>query len=222
MSAPLTRLPTELVASCLKRLDSLRWFSSALVSHRLFHVAYTEQPSIVVGILKNQIPSALLPFALAVHNVSQLRDWEPSSACALLDDLYSTSLPEALVRISRLKLSDAVRISQMHSIVQGFCDKFAASAFKELYGTDAAHERLVLSSDENFRIMRALYRAELYWGLFARESNTKFHSSVAIMKNGFFDRHSPWANEQLACVHDFLERELCKCKQFWSQNNGPG
>jgi hypothetical protein len=96
----------------------------------------------------------------------------------------------------------------MHSIVQSFCDKFAAAAFEKLYENDN-HAAGVLSSDENFRIMRALYRAELYWELFGRESG----GLVSNLGNGFFDRHSPWVNEQLACIHDFLERELSKCKQ---------
>lgn len=217
MSSPITGMPTELIAACLSRLDNLRWFSSALISHRLFHTAYTEQPSIVIEILKKQIPSALLPFALAVHNSAQRPDHDQGFVSEVLDELYlhAGSAPVVLSKIIRANLSDAVRISQMHSIVQVYCEKFGAAAFEDLVGLcgdHLNHESVVLSSGESFRIMRAFYRAEIFWRLFARGIHD-FEPLVSNIQNGFFDRHSPWVNEQLACVHDFLERELSECKQ---------
>lgn len=93
-------------------------------------------------------------------------------------------------------------------IVQHFCDGFVTSRFSRLYdgATDETPKRL--SFKEEFRILRALYRAELYWKTMGgyvlkwgrREQN-----------NMFFDYYPPWVNEQLGCVNHFLEEELGKC-----------
>ncbi|KAK2053692.1 hypothetical protein LY76DRAFT_524095, partial [Colletotrichum caudatum] len=39
------------------------------------------------------------------------------------------------------------------------------------------------------------------------------------MNAWFFNKHTPWENEQLGCVHDFLEAELAKVMNIHSARN---
>lgn len=78
---------------------------------------------------------------------------------------------------------------------------FAEVAWSRLNENDGSlPEEITLSSAEHDRFCRAVYRLEI------------FHILEGVLKNHgdavydlFFLRHSPWENEQMACIYHFLE-----------------
>lgn len=65
-------------------------------------------------------------------------------------------------------------------------------------------EEPVLSSAETFQFFRAFYRVELYFNLFRGGSFSAGGDLEDEQTRLFFGRYSPWALEQMACVHDLL------------------
>lgn len=66
---------------------------------------------------------------------------------------------------------------------------------------------LMLSSTERQRVHRAFYRVELFFHVFRyiQPGMDHFPTEDSVL---FARRHYPWENEQLACVHDFLEKKF--------------
>lgn len=112
----------------------------------------------------------------------------------------------------------ASMFSKTHTVVDYFCTRFLSERLplsqrllrRRLSGNKPPSEK------ELFRIKRALYLFEIYCNVvFQRESDfhpdrqTK-HSRKHYLEWYFIGSFSPWVNEQLACVHDYLEEVLSK------------
>lgn len=108
-------------------------------------------------------------------------------------------------------------LSRTHVLVEHFTRRFLSEVLplaKMIYGA-----RPPGSYEETFRIQRALYRFQLYCHLvgfphneFETESgHEEEYTDPSAWKHWpFFGLYSPWANEQLACIHDFLEHVVSK------------
>lgn len=120
-----------------------------------------------------------------------------------------------------MTMEKAAGVSKMHKIVNYFTDRVAnmmleAAAKHMLFPRPGGAESL--SPTERYVIQRALYRYEIFCGLFYGDkrgcgARSRRRDQVrALSKFCFFGRSPPWVNEQLACVYDCLDRILSECK----------
>jgi hypothetical protein len=204
----LFQLPPEIAQGILQSVDNVRWLPSLLLSHRNFYRSMTKTtPS---QVLRNQIPSSLLPYALAAHHATEICSTDVESVKSFLNSLNSSLKGSSNLHDLNpdIDLSTALKIGRLHDVVHKLALYFADTTLQKLRpsATPRAHH---LSQREYGRVCRAFYRAEIYFRLFpkftqdktlllTREDRTRF----------FFGPYSPWVNEQLVCVHDFLERKI--------------
>lgn len=116
-------------------------------------------------------------------------------------------------------LSIANSISKTHVFVEYFCECFVRDRLplmQKLVGRPLNSGEDGPSQTELFRIRRALYRFQIYCNLMFRKESD-FHPGrwVRVERNYlldryFFDPFPPWINEQLCCIHDYLEQVLSR------------
>lgn len=107
--------------------------------------------------------------------------------------------------------------SKTHGIVEYFCGRFAGERLPLIQHLMVGwRPEACPSKREAFRIRRALYRFQIYCNLLFRNEND-FHPErrVRQMRSSYIVRHffgcfSPWVDEQLACIHDYLEDILSR------------
>lgn len=113
----------------------------------------------------------------------------------------------------QLTIPDALRVDEFYHHVTFFATSFASSTLSKLPVVDGhGNPQAPLSPNEWRRIEGNLYRFELYCNLF-RNHRPKFRQTGLMaadeeQRDLFFKMYSPWENEQLACIHDFLWRQL--------------
>ncbi|KDN60283.1 hypothetical protein CSUB01_09768 [Colletotrichum sublineola] len=168
-------------------------------------------------IVRRHVTPALIPYAFAAVEAHRLpRPREGADVQLLLNTLHDEpaqltarfpSMPRALLQ----------RMARTHDVIYGFAYKFATEAWHRFHGDEegSTFTSVTLSPTEYFRFCRAFYRVELFYNLFSEKVlivDRQIQSSG--VKEGinpwFFSKHTPWENEQLGCVHDFLEAELAK------------
>ncbi len=155
------------------------------------------------SIVRSQIPPTLLPYTVALMEASRLpRPLVGRSAIALLNKLYSR--PDGVAaRVQELPAGQAQQINHTYDIVNAMVADFATCALERVASNSGDISSSVsLSPAEHFRFCRAFYRVELFYTLFGCG---RFNDD---MNRWFFSRHSPWENEQLACVYGYLATKL--------------
>lgn len=157
-----------------------------------------------MDVLKNQIGSELIPFAVASYRLSHSSSTteECESVCHDLNLNEDRLASEA----QGMSASEIARLSTRHDIVRKFATQFASSAWAKL----EIEAPLTLSVAEDLRLCRSFYRFDLLCG-FLRSYRPSLESERMIligMKSHALSWHSPWVNEQVACAHDFLESRL--------------
>ncbi|RSL85790.1 hypothetical protein CEP51_003143 [Fusarium floridanum] len=227
--ASITSLPLHLVADILRLLDNIQLLPPVVLSHRIFYSALLDTPSLPLDILRSQIPENLLPLAIAAYTSQKsVRDLHGLDAESFLTKCYDTPLGGLL----HLSLGQAIQVGRIDDALSELRDEFTLCSLRRLYGVNSDEpisDDQGLSAGEEYRISRALYRFQIYRNLFLdkevldkeqdlfpsgygdddyyddEEEDTKPEKK---QKKLFFDRHSPWVNEQLACVYDYLETRL--------------
>lgn len=122
---------------------------------------------------------------------------------------------EVTYRHARAKFASC--LSNTHTVVEYFTRRFLGDIFPlsgDLYGKGLSNAQRP-SDDEVFRVRRAFYRFQLFCELIPREvgdlNPEQLPMDVRVKsEKRFFRGYSPWVNEQLACIHDYLERLLSK------------
>lgn len=208
----ITSLSCEIVASILRNLDNVRFLTPTLLACRHFYSSFKESPSIELEILRRQIPSDLLPESVALMEVSRLpRPYTASSIRGLLKDLYQER-DQMSNEIGLLPLSFILRMGYNYDIIHSLVMEFAKDAWGLLsHGRQEMLGDFLLSSTEYVRFCRAFYRADLLLYLFRGEKQ-KHRSEFETILNSEFSYHPPWEDEQLGCVHDFLEKRFSQGK----------
>ncbi|KAJ3939467.1 Trimeric GatFAB AmidoTransferase(AdT) complex subunit [Colletotrichum fioriniae] len=97
-------------------------------------------------------------------------------------------------------------MSRKHDWVTTLALSYAAGAKIHLSSDiTTSPETIDLSPSEYSRFCRAFYRVDLFYVLFGAVGNFNGLSGTG---NLLFHRHPPWENEQLGCVHDFVEAKF--------------
>jgi hypothetical protein len=216
----ITSLPCEVIAGVLRNLDNVSYLLPSILTCRHFYSSFKENPGLELDILRRQVTPALLPYSIAVMEASQLpRPRTAASIQSLLDTLYNE--PALLVsRARKMPLDTVLKMGRTHDIIESLAVGFASDAWTLLGQKEPGLSgSLVLSSTEFFRFCRAFYRVELYFSLFRGDQDQMNGDFEDGQTQWFFSKHPPWVNEQLACVHDFLEKKVSEGEsdQSWMQ-----
>jgi hypothetical protein len=208
--ASLPSLPIHLVADILTELDDIAHLPSALVAHRIFYSAYQDTPSLALDIVRRQVGDELMSLAVvALVSEREIRERRGVEPEAFLTKYYDKPF-ELLHDHAHPTLAQALRMGALHNAVEILQGDFSQRALSRLYNLNKegplSEPRRRLSTGERHRIARALYRLHIYNNLFlSSPSQVLSRKSEKAM---FFERHSPWVNEQMFCVFDFLEDRL--------------
>lgn len=200
-----TDLPCEIIASMFGKFDDIVCLSNSLLVCRKFYTSYLESPGLKEDILDRQIGDRLLPQAIALQLLSSSQ--APEERHKILDTLYRN--PSQLRdRLRDIPLTDTLQIGRRHSVIHDLIVGFSKSAWSLL-----SEEELVLSDDEYWRFGRAFYRFDMLCVLIRATTGDFDRFNVPqTPKIELLSRHAPWENEQIACVHDFLESILAEGK----------
>lgn len=221
------QMPLHLLVIILSRLNDMTTLGSAILSNSLFYAAYKDNPRIIVqSIIRQQIPPDLLRYAANAYQASRVDrqdKWAMVRLCGW--DMRQGPLHEWLARWEKDPTSAsaavAASLSRTHRVVRYYCQRFfrdTAPFVSELYGAQSSRAKYKEPSlAEKHRVYRALYRFQIYCNFgFRNEQDLQpspewakdfQHSREARVFGAF----SPWINEQLACIHDYLERRLSSC-----------
>lgn len=195
-------LPCELIATVLSSFDNVRSLHSCLLVCRHFHTSFKESPGIAAAVLRRQIQPLLLPYSFAILRTTDFtHPRSPALAKALFDQLYDD--PDQLAnQIDALSAPDIFWLGRLHETIQSLATSYLTDAWRRL-GMDETS--VDVSPGEFLRTCRAFYQAEL--------GSRVFRSATGIKQelNGeelLIRRNPPWVNEQITCVHDFLEKKF--------------
>lgn len=222
--ASILSLPLHLIADILRLLDSIQELPPILLSHRIFYSALLDTPSLPVDIIRSQIPDNLLPLAFtAFKSQKSVRETSSVSVEEFLTHCYHNSTRNVDGTQLHLTVGEAVEIVRVDDALSSLRDEFASCSLRKLHGVnqyEPIESDRGLSPGEYYRVSRAFYRFQIYRNLFLDkeqeidlfpsydDEEDEDLSSENEPKKLFFARHSPWVNEQLACVYDFLETRL--------------
>lgn len=233
MSEPIfMRLPLHLVGMILMQLDDMQTLGSAILSHSLLYASYQDfgVHKVTLSVLENQIPRDVMPYAIMAFRAQNV-DHTNEEACRRV--LRSRRCRRQGLRPLEWFLKHgldaekdavptfAVALRKTHLVVQHFCDRFIQRTLplaQEFLGKDltCSHPSLITASDkEIYRVQKALYRFQVFCDLRNRYRSDPYSENVrdnytsplqVILRDC-----SPWVNEQLACIYDFLENVLSHC-----------
>ncbi|KAF7507194.1 hypothetical protein GJ744_010876 [Endocarpon pusillum] len=173
--------------------------STVLICSLFYQAFISAEVLITTRVLKNQVDLEVLPEAIAVVASSYLQPWPRER----IQEFVHDHLDSRKSQLPSWTLAQALLLDNLHRHVQSFAAAFASEALTKQLGVDEldAIPKYPPSPDEIHRVQRALYRFELYCNLF-RDSRTLFNIKVPM--GLFFNKFSPWENEQLGSIHDYL------------------
>ena len=221
LSLGLSLLPIELQIEVLKALPNISSLRSLAFTCSSLYRTYSENASsIIVNILSNELGTEIISEVNATLLSSQLPP--PRSIAAVREFLAEYNPHSETVAGESLfpnpaawTLSEALVVSDLHTHVQYFADDFCSSILTRnpISGLpDPSHAPL--SKAEKTRIYRVFYRVELYCNLFrifgprVNQRSVDARLAAEEQQEVFFDKFTPWENEQLGCIHDYLLRKL--------------
>src|SRR5262245_50545613 len=108
-----------------------------------------------------------------------------------------------------MSLGSILEMDRTHEVIHEMVMDFATEAW-DLLSQGKLGLAVALSFKEYTRFCRAFYRVELFYTLFRRQEESDLGMDILSEIQDFLSRHPPWENEQLACVHDFLEKKLSR------------
>lgn len=212
----LTSLTPELKCAIFTSLpDVTSARSLALTSSSFYYTFLDAQSLILTQVLRNEITTDLLHGAFAAYKATNIPVWTKQAIQDFLAEYFERSLTH---EAHRWNLSEALHMSKIHSCVEFFATEFASFALSKnrtIQGSNAAP-----SLTELIRIKRVLYQFEVYCNLFRKPSFDRMLRGerncliqptpfgAQEQRDIFFDRFSPWENEQLSCIHDYLIEEI--------------
>ncbi|KAK1466093.1 hypothetical protein CCUS01_07441 [Colletotrichum cuscutae] len=178
----ITNLPCEIVVEILGQLGKIQDLKAPLLSCRLFYNAYTQRPRLAQQIVRKQIPTQLLPYAVALIYAPRARKFALTFNALNLtpedaDTLVFSSTSEGAVASTRcfqtFSLPHLLAMEAAHELIAEFASHFAEKAWtavsdtlNDTTSTKSVPSHLDLSQKEWLRFCRCFYRVELYHGLF--------------------------------------------------------
>ena len=200
VNANMRELPFEVVQAIMSALPDVCSLRSMAQSSSFMYQAFSDAENrLTSSVLSNAIGLDILPEAVAALESSQLEPWTRQR----IQEFLSQHFRVRRAPPQRYTLSKALQISKLYSHIDYFVADFA---HKTLVKSPTAAHRAWPSPHERVRIARTFYRFETYCNLFRNPKRNLF--TIEEQREIFFGCFSPWENEQLACVHDYLFRAV--------------
>ncbi|KAK1536588.1 uncharacterized protein CCOS01_01908 [Colletotrichum costaricense] len=172
----ITNLPCEIVAEILGQLDKMQDLKAPLLSCRLFYNAYTQRPRLAQQIVRKQIPTQLLPYAVALIYAPRARKFALMFNTLNLttedaDTLVFSSTFEGAVASTRcfqtFSLPHLLAMEAAHELIAEFASHFAEKAWtavsdtlNDTTSTKSMPSHLDLSQKEWLRFCRGRLNLE--------------------------------------------------------------
>lgn len=166
------------------------------------------------SVLSAQIDTKLLPYVAALVEFDRSPQKDPQNRSRILQQFFSKTPSQAKEELAEIVPREAVHAIDTYKAIKSFAEKYAARAFALLQ-----KERIFdvstppFSPSEMHRIERSFYIFELYCALYGNLDHMT-GSMFSPEREEFFAQATPWENEQLACVNDFLIKEFRPGKSF--------
>ena len=205
-SAPFLGMPLEIHTKILEQLDTVESLSSAVLSCRRLHDAYKVAPSsIATEVLINHFDEDTLPEAIAALEASKMQ--APLTPADYYDFVARHFTERAIeIEFSVKGIAEAAAFVKLQGVVFRFSAKLMDVGQTFYFPTT----KLPFTATEKARTRQAFYRVEIFICLFRRSPASNYGTNNVTdtwaRMNEFWRRFSPWENEQLACVQDFLFR----------------
>lgn len=212
-------LPLEIAQHILASSDDIFSLVSAALSCSLFYHAFTgAEENITRQVLHKHLNPALLNDAVLARDSSRRTFWSDADVRRMLSQHFEPHKAPCM----KWKLSVVIPIAKQYNDIHYVASELASQAISEAERLEKEPDsvRMPLSVNEVTRIERTLYRFELYCNLF-RESAQFTFIPGAEQRAVFFSKFSPWENEQLACVHDYLAEAVRKGNALTKNNRNP-
>lgn len=169
--------------------------------------------NIFIGVLRTQIHPSVMRYALTTLHCSRITPFTGGEAADFIRD-YITS--ETSLQLHKVTIRDALDLSELHSHVEFFANRFASSALSRKPATGVTEkDPITISPTELIRIEIVLYRFQLNYHLLPvlRRSGAGRQSTWNVPDRDLHlsTRFAPLENEQLRCICDYLSEELSTC-----------
>ncbi|OAQ61137.1 zinc finger domain-containing protein [Pochonia chlamydosporia 170] len=200
--APVERLSVELVRMILSDLPDVSSLQAAALSCPLFYKAFSgAENTITTQVLLRNIDKSLLPEVLLAFKSSGLH-WRRmrDNRRQAVADFITQNLHQRTVLPPSWPLRKAIHFERLNFCVKELTEMFIQAT---LTRNPINQSKAAATCQETHRIQRAFYRFEIYRNLFS-ERPKPYYDTPGEESPLFFASFSPWENEQLGCVHDFL------------------
>lgn len=219
---PFLTLASELKQDIFMQLPDVSSLLSVILTCSSFHCTFLNAESLLLNTIleRKTHPSAAFD-ALAAFQASELGSTNQTWSKKAVREIMSAYDGDRIASWSRSwRLSDAIKFERMNNTVKYFTDQYVSTTLAmKLVGTNPDALHMPASFSEIGRIQRTFYRFELFCNLFrkrkpmpSRRASRQLFSinPVELFDEEeqywiFFDRFPAWENEQLGCIHDFLE-----------------
>ena len=178
--------------------------SAILASSTMYNAFIQVEVPVTSQVVRNLIDVDVLPEAAAAWKSSHLAGFTRNLLQNFVDDQLR---PRQAPPLS-WTLSEALSLNDLQRHVEHFSLDFASRVSKKLFESSDSNTMPwnFPTPSEHRRIQRAFYRFEIYCNLFRFRKPPAF--DINEQRTVFFSRFSPWVNEQLGCVHDYLFYKL--------------
>ncbi|KAF2795333.1 hypothetical protein K505DRAFT_302244 [Melanomma pulvis-pyrius CBS 109.77] len=200
-------LPVELQQAIFFQLHRTDDISAAALTCRSLLLAFLDAKSLIENkVLRNEIRRDVLPEALAVLNSARMLRQSQRSVSSI-QEFLEENFTFRIEPHGQLASADVYALSRLNDLITRIARRYIACVLKESPGGQEDVGRRP-SKDEVARVHRAFYRFELWCNLFRTHKTNETILEPDQQREVFFDRFSPWENEQLACINDYLARAI--------------
>ena len=199
-------IPTEIAQLILSHSPDAFTLKNLVLSSPIFYRSFlTARNAILKDILHNEFRPSILPDALATFYSGHT----PLGKDSKVEHVLSRYDNPGLIHIECWSLSDALELSKIHDDVDYFASDYASTLSRHPVTACRLSEPVSLRPHELDRIKRVLYRFELYCNCFRKDDNLdRGLESPQERREMFLNAFSPWENEQLNTIYEYLYRKL--------------
>lgn len=222
-NAPLETLPAEIRHLLLSKLDPEALKALATASPVYLQQYMLDRYHLICECLETTLGSVAID-ACAVYQsgsaeFSKTRDYRNvTQFLQYYKDLHNRSSSQYLSLKELLDMDGIMSMMSFHtSIIMPLCRHYAGWALTNLAEKtdkefpESHNKHPILSRTEELRLVRALYRYQLYCNLFGVGESGCYEQSYTDDKNlfkGFLHIYKSWEIEEIACIYTFTMKNF--------------
>ncbi|KAG5804476.1 hypothetical protein H9Q74_001855 [Fusarium xylarioides] len=214
------RLPFEIRNEILLAVDSIADLSSLVHASPTFHQQYClDRAFWLWHCLKQELGNVLIDaYNVDTYNTPEFQSTRTRQKTLLYVEDYKQQRSDGTESLSQPSEDDVVRIASFHtSVVRYLMQQYASWTRANLEGLNEPKQ---LSRTEERRILRGLYRFQLFCGLFGPACGGAYFFDEDGLLNSerrlqlLFDLYEPWEIEEILCINVFVH---AKYRTFFEQ-----